>query len=226
MDFMSNGFWDSGITVKLQCSLFVAGVGRREGGSLDVQEGVARLDIQGTEENLLLSGFSSRRNQGGREVIHMPRRIASGMKESVLKQMFGQTPPSISDLVEKTGISQQTLSRWRKTALKKNPKPFADGAPQEQILRILVETYVLNELELGEYCRTHGLYAEQIAQWRKNACFEPMIANIGKEVDRRLKAENKALERELRRKDKALAEAAALLVLSKKVAALWGEKEN
>ena len=85
---------------------------------------------------------------------------------------------------------------------------------------VVLETASLNEQALAEYCRGKGLFVEQVRAWRQacegaNARQEELTADTA----RQLKAEkqrSKALERELHRKDKALAEAAALLVLAKK----------
>ncbi|WP_201772806.1 hypothetical protein [Endozoicomonas numazuensis] len=89
---------------------------------------------------------------------------------------------------------------------------------------------VVKETELSEYCRKKGLFPEQIAQW-ETAC---LTANAEAAEQRKLLAEErkqdkkiiKNLERELNRKDKALAETAALLVLAKKARAIWGERED
>ena len=71
----------------------------------------------------------------------------------------------------------------------------------------------------SEYCRRKGLYPEQIQAWRK-AC-QQANASAGVGVDREKRRQQakeiKPLQDELRRKDKALAETAALLVLQKKV---------
>lgn len=91
----------------------------------------------------------------------------------------------------------------------------------------VLETSSLSEEELGQYCRKKGLYPEQIKKWRA-ACesandWDRTQAKIMKEQVKASNQKNKELERELRRKEKALAEAAALLVLKKKVQNLWGE---
>jgi len=84
----------------------------------------------------------------------------------------------------------------------------------------------MNEAELGEYCRRRGIYAEQLAVWRE-ACARGndweraasrQIARETKDANKRIQQ----LERELARKEKALAEAAALMILRKKAEAIWG----
>jgi transposase-like protein len=84
-------------------------------------------------------------------------------------------------------------------------------------LATVIQTAVMNEAELSEYCRQHGLYPEQVAAWK--AVFEAVgqdDAPANKAALARERNKNKQLERELRRKEKAPAEAAALLTLSRK----------
>jgi transposase-like protein len=88
----------------------------------------------------------------------------------------------------------------------------------------------LNEAELAEYCRKKGLYPEQVKAWRAQA-EKAMAGGVvsAKELREAVATEkkrNQELERELRRKEKALAETAALLTLRKKAAAIWGEGED
>ncbi len=88
----------------------------------------------------------------------------------------------------------------------------------------------MNEAELSAYCRQRGLYAEQIREWRE-ACEQ--ANDWDKTQNKRLRETRKLdekrikeLERELRQKEKALAETAALLVLRKKAQAIWGDGEE
>jgi len=85
----------------------------------------------------------------------------------------------------------------------------------------------LNESELSQYCREKGLYPEQVKEW-KAACqlSEVERRKQDREQAKKDKKRIKALERELNRKEKALAETAALLVLRKKFNAFWEEKEG
>lgn len=108
----------------------------------------------------------------------------------------------------------------------KNPEKWS---PEEKF-RVVLETAPMSEAELAEYCRKKGLYAEQIAAWR-DACISGNASaaereKVVKEQSRQDKQQIKALQRELRQKEKALAETAALLVLRKKANAIWGEGED
>jgi hypothetical protein len=103
-----------------------------------------------------------------------------------------------------------------------------DGWRPEDKFAVVVETMGLAEAELGEYCRKKGLHVEQIAQWRA-ACMQG-ISGGSDRVNAATLAEERRhsrdLERELRRKEKALAEAAALLVLTKKLEAFHKRRDE
>ena len=101
--------------------------------------------------------------------------------------------------------------------------------PQDK-LAVVIETASLNEAELGEYCRSKGLYPEQIQRWKESALRGYQKSDqVDQDISRNRKEDKreiKQLKSELRRKEKALAETAALLVLAKKSRAIWGEPEE
>ena len=95
---------------------------------------------------------------------------------------------------------------------------------------VVLETAHLNEAQLAQYCRSKGLFVEQIAQWR-TACQEANASSIERNREQRDQSKSdrkeiKQLKRELQRKEKALAEAAALIILRKKAQAIWGDPEE
>jgi transposase-like protein len=162
-------------------------------------------------------------------------RYSPERKEAVLRKMMPPHNRTIKQLAQEEGISEATLFSWRKQAREKGLLlPDGDSGPEGWSARdkfaAVLETVAFNEAELAEYCRTKGIYPEQLSQWRK-ACEQ--ANDWDRESNRRLKKEKKAdrqrigkLEKELRRKEKALAEAAALLVLQKKAQAIWGDPED
>ena len=84
----------------------------------------------------------------------------------------------------------------------------------------------MNDEQVSSYCRENGIYPHHLKEWKS----EFLSNNQGPEAvsrqeQKKLKQENKRLQKELNRKDRALSETAALLVLSKKCQAIWGEKE-
>lgn len=131
------------------------------------------------------------------------------------------------------GISEQTLYNWRNQAKEQGqPVPGKTSSTEdwsaETKLAVVTETAILSAVELGRYCREKGLYSEQVERWKQD-CLQGFINS--KEQQQALrkqaksdKAELKALKKELREKEKALAEAAALLVLRKKLRAFYGEE--
>lgn len=162
-------------------------------------------------------------------------RYSEELKASIIAKMMPPNNVTIAQLSQETGITDATLYTWRKQARANGVPVPGDGKNPEQWrsedkFAVVLETAALNETELSEYCRKKGLYPEQVSAWR-TAC---MNANAQAAEQRRLLGEErkqdkktiKTLERELNRKEKALAEAAALLVLSKKTRAIWGEPEE
>jgi transposase-like protein len=156
-------------------------------------------------------------------------------KEAVLRRMMPPENKAISELARQTGITEQTLYTWRRQ-LKNQGMPVPgdgknpDGWSSEDKFAVVLETAALNAAELGEYCRRRGLYVEQIAAWREacraaNATAGEQARN-GREQSKEDRKRIRQLEKELHRKEKALAEAAALLILRKKAQAIWGDKEE
>ena len=92
----------------------------------------------------------------------------------------------------------------------------------------MITTAALSEADKSAWCREHGIYPAELEQWcvsATTALADPQDARASPQVTRQERKRIKELERELLRKDRALSETAALLVLSKKVAAIyhWGE---
>lgn len=158
-------------------------------------------------------------------------RYSPERKEAILKKMAPPMSLTIPELAEQEGISAATLYNWRKQARargqvlpSRSTKP--DQWTSQEKFRIVLETAPMNEAEFAAYCRERGLYPEQVEAWR-DACMNANAdaAEQTKQLRQARKEEQKRLrklERELRRKDKALAETAALLALSKKAEAIWG----
>jgi transposase-like protein len=138
-------------------------------------------------------------------------------------------------LCKETGVSDVTLYKWRKEYRNRGIAVSADNSQAEDWkaedkLAIVIETAGLKSAQLSEYCRSRGLYPEQIDQWKTAALSGyQRHAQAEKEKNRYRQEERKQIKRlesELRRKEKALAETAALLVLSKKCEAIWGVSEE
>jgi len=89
-----------------------------------------------------------------------------------------------------------------------------------------MDCHSLNDEQLSSYCRKNGIYPHHVKEWKSDFLSEnPVSGSTSRQEQKKLKQDNKRLQKELNRKDRALAETAALLVLSKKCQAIWGEVE-
>ena len=143
-------------------------------------------------------------------------------------------------LSKEVGVSQASLSRWLVMARTVGPmskeqpsdRAVAVGTARsaEEKIRIVMAASALGPSELGAFLRREGVHAAEVEQWREaivdaaKSAFEGGVTRVS---SRGADAKRiKELERELRRKDKALAETAALLVLQKKVREIWGDGDD
>jgi len=150
--------------------------------------------------------------------------------EKALKRPEGT---GIKEIAEFLGVGYSTLERWivqsrhqafesttdstlRPSATEKRPQ---DWSPKER-LNLVIACDSLDESSINALCRENGLYPHHVKQWKHELVSNMTPKNHSE--SKTLRQENKALKKELNRKDKALAETAALLVLQKKVHAIWG----
>jgi transposase-like protein len=162
-------------------------------------------------------------------------RYSSERRDSILKKLLPPLNMTVAEVSREEGVSAQTLYNWRYTAKKKGmPVPgkkiTANDWSSDTKLAVIIETAPLSASELSQHCRQKGLYPEQVQRWRQE-CLQGFQSSeeSGKEILRQSKsdkAEIKQLKKNLRRKEKALAETAALLVLRKKLNALWEDDEE
>ncbi|ANU09699.1 transposase [Planococcus antarcticus DSM 14505] len=162
-------------------------------------------------------------------------RYTKEQKDAILKRMMPPQNESVKSITEDLGISKQTLYKWRKQARSAGQAtPGNDQASErwnsEDKFLVVLETYAMTQTELAEYCRKKGLYKEQIDAWRIS-CLGANTGEINqtKRLSQELKEEKRRtaeVEKDLRKKEKALAEAAALLLLRKKARAIWGDPED
>ena len=166
---------------------------------------------------------------------------SESFRNRMVEKMTGPRGKSATLLATEVGVPQPTLSRWKREAgtVMRTMSPPDDGKPApsptkrpqdwtaEEKWALVTEAATVPEAEFGAFLRRKGVHEAQLAEWRAAAMAalqppsrrERKAANIEK-----LKIRN--LERELKRKEKALAEAAALLVLKKKAQAIWGDEDD
>jgi putative transposase len=152
--------------------------------------------------------------------------ITSERKEAILKKLLPPHNMTVAEVAKEEDISTKTLYNWRHQ-IKKSGKPVpgktssAEAWSAETKLAVIIETTPLSESELSKYCRETGLLVELVKDWKvrcltgfQTSKDQELVARKQAKTD---KAEIKSLKKELRRKEKALAETAALLVLRKKL---------
>lgn len=136
--------------------------------------------------------------------------------------------PGIIEMSEKIGVHHATIRRWKEFYAKCPPMNSSKKWTPEKKLKAIAETLSLSKTELGEYLRKNGLHSEELNLWKED-CLSGFKSPGRPKKDTDLKASlrrEKALEKDLNRKDKALAEMSARIVLLKKSRLLWGEDEG
>ena len=167
-------------------------------------------------------------------------------KQAMIQKMSGPDPISATALSKQVNVPQSTLSKWlrvagvgpsygypnnareyTKMAKINDPKRPNDWSAEDK-LKVVMEAASLDDQQLGAFLRQKGLHQTHLEQWRSKM-LNGLQDGSSKKRSRQKSGEAKrlrALEKELRRKDKALAETAALLVLKKKVQEIWGDEDD
>ncbi len=175
----------------------------------------------------------------------MKTRFTQSFKIQAVEKALSRTEETrLQEIAENLGVGYSTLGKWIAKANKQELGAVSDETasslsrmtkerrPQdwslEERLSMVIACGSLDEAAVSEHCRSQGLYPHHIKQWQEDFMSETRLNNNAKTRSERneLKRENTALKKELRRKDSALAETAALLVLQKKVNAIWGNDEE
>ena len=153
---------------------------------------------------------------------------AENFKQAMVQKLLLPGGPSVLSLSREIGVSEQSLYNW-KTKYQNGGSGQPQRSPRqwtnEDKYEALLEAAKLTGEDLGKWLREKGLRSEHLEIWRQEMKKNLNQHNKNDEI-RELKKKNKELERELRRKDKALAEMSALVVLKKKVGILWGDEET
>jgi transposase-like protein len=159
----------------------------------------------------------------------MKPKYSEAFIEQAVVKLLSRGDRSVQAVAADLNINYHTAKYWIKRALlnKTAPAPTKERRPQdwsadEQLLA-LHETHGLASDALHAWCRERGLFAHHLTNWRTAFC-ETTKASPGTRELRALKDENEQLKRDLVRKEKALSEAAALLILQKKFRALWEDE--
>jgi len=134
---------------------------------------------------------------------------------------------AIDVVAREVGIGAGTLERWREDSRSMPARGRARTAAGRR--EAVVTPAAMNEADKSAWCRSHGAYPQDLAKWHASATTAlaaPEELRASPQATRQDRKRIRELERELLRKDRALAETAALLVLSKKVQAIFNKGED
>ncbi len=161
----------------------------------------------------------------------MSKLYSDAFIEQALVKVYSRGKRTVQDVADDMNVNFYTVKNWIR---RKNLYMLKDSADREkrpqdwsrsEQLVALHETHSLDEEALQAWCRERGLFGHHLEAWRTAFCLDPKPATVAdtREV-RNLQQQNEKLQKDLDRKDKALAEAAALLLLQKKFNALWEDE--
>lgn len=154
------------------------------------------------------------------------KQFSRDFKDAVVTKIMNRGDQTMTEVCTDAGVALSTASRWvserAMVPTMKNSKWTAEAK-----LNAVFQGISLNEEELGAFLRKEGLHSHQLAAWRAEilAALGPMCKKSNAVKDNRAQR-IRELERDIHRKDKALAEASALLILQKKVNLIWGNKSE
>lgn len=159
-------------------------------------------------------------------------------KQAVKKALMRDNGTSVKTIADEISVGYSTLQKWivqtknhelessndystNKIYMNHEKRP-EDWNPQEK-LAIIIKCGALDDNGVSQLCREQGIYPHHIKQWTKDMIKNDAPKNKTQPVVSQMKRQIKALQKELNRKEKALAETAALLVLQKKVNHWWNQ---
>ncbi len=155
------------------------------------------------------------------------------LKKAVIKKVL-QGNQHQHEIAIKYGVGRSTIGKWLREykqngsiKLKSKEKSPNDWTAKERMSALLKASSMSVE-DRTAWCRKKGIFPHNLDQWKKDAisAMTPKATKVQTEKERKYKKEIAALKKDLSRKEKALAETAALLVLKKKAQEIWGEPED
>jgi len=158
-------------------------------------------------------------------------RYQDGFKKSIVRRLLVPGAPSVYAISKETGISTQTIYKWLRILKDSVHMTDQQRTPDDWTLpeknEALLEAASLSPEEEGEWLRNKGLHSGHLSLWKKE--IQEALTGIVKGTSVKEKQEFRKqinnLEKEIRRKDKALAEMSALIVLKKKLETLLSDED-
>ncbi|MDT4820041.1 IS3 family transposase ISAzo10 [compost metagenome] len=154
-------------------------------------------------------------------------RYGQAFRDRAVARLLPPESAAVEVVSRELGVSVATLERWRADALSMPARERAWTAAAR--FEAVLATAAMDETSKSAWCRENGVYPQELEQWRSaatQALAEPEDARASHRETKADRRRIKELERELRRKEKALAEAAALLVLSKKLEGIFPKDKD
>ena len=154
-------------------------------------------------------------------------RYGQTFKDRAVARVLPPESAAVEAVAQEIGIGAKTLDRWRSEALSRPARERVWTAAAR--FDAVVTAAALDEAGKSSWCRANGVYLQDLTKWQQSATealAKPEEARASPLQTKQQRRRIKELERELLRKDRALAETAALLVLSKKVAAIFNTGED
>jgi transposase len=154
-------------------------------------------------------------------------RYGKTFKDRAVARLLPPESAPVQTVSQELGVSVATLERWRADALS---MPAREGVwTAAARLQAVITTAAMDESQRSAWCRENGVYPSELEQWKQNA-----VAALNETPEERASPQEtrdsrkriKELERDLRRKDRALAETTALLVLSKQLQAIFQSRDE
>jgi len=153
----------------------------------------------------------------------MTRPYSIAFKQKMVQRLTGRNAVSAAQLCRETDVRQQKLSRWlteaRSLPLVATDKSTIREWTVEQKARVLADASTLNGEELTARLEREGIKLAEFEQWR-------LALEEGGRASTATTRRIRKLERELARKEKALAEVAALLVLKKTIESVYHNEDE
>lgn len=158
----------------------------------------------------------------------MQVRYSPEFKQSAVRKFTTPGGPSAAQLAKDLGVHYTSIYAWVNEHANKSSMKKSQEWTVEAKLEAIIKTASMTENQLGEYLRANGLHSTQIQEWKEE--FYTSQKPVGRpKLDPelvQLREEKEELSRDLRRKDKALAEMSARIVLLKKSRLIWGDGED
>ena len=163
-------------------------------------------------------------------------KLSTDAKKAIVQKVLEKDGRTMTEIAKAHNIGCSTLSKWVRRyrdgdiMFNKSATASTQALSASACFQHLLAVAALDEAGVGAYCREHGIYSFQLEELKKSFMSQPQN-NIEKQRAKNaeletLRVENKKLKQEIRRKDSALAEATALLILKKKASLIWGEQED